>query len=94
MTTASRSLATAPGRARSLAACSAELHHQLGRDQAPVFPEREEVEIPLGPHMIPSIQTRCCPLRWHAAAHGERRVFNGMLSVAWAMDLNLPCGLG
>jgi hypothetical protein len=35
MTTASRSLATALSRARSLAACSAELHHQLGRDPHP-----------------------------------------------------------
>jgi hypothetical protein len=33
MTTASRSLTTALSRARSLAACSAELHHQPGRDQ-------------------------------------------------------------
>ena len=32
MTTASRSLTTALSRARSLAACSAELHHQPGRD--------------------------------------------------------------
>ena len=34
MTTATRSLATALSGARSLAACSAELHHQPGRDQA------------------------------------------------------------
>jgi predicted signal transduction protein with EAL and GGDEF domain len=33
MTTASRSLTTALSRARSLAACSAELHHQPGRDR-------------------------------------------------------------
>src|SRR3954449_5133034 len=32
MTTASRSLTTAPWEARSLAACFAELHHYLGRD--------------------------------------------------------------
>jgi hypothetical protein len=32
MTTPSRSLATALSKARSLAACSAELHHRLGQD--------------------------------------------------------------
>src|SRR4051794_24554929 len=32
MTTASRSLTTAPWEARSLAACFPELHHYLGRD--------------------------------------------------------------
>src|SRR3954447_5177671 len=36
MTTASRSLTTAPWEARSLAACFAELHHYLGRDLAEV----------------------------------------------------------
>jgi len=33
MTTASRSLTTAPWEARSLAACFAEVHHYLGRDR-------------------------------------------------------------